>query len=139
MGLRELKIGLMLALIFAAGVFTGFHLNRRTETISVPTDSIRARNNTPPVVTGRYEPILAEMKIRFKLTPEQEQKIGGILKSWAQQVRQSKQQVFNERFELFENTMPLVRTNLTPEQLPVYDNLVERVRRRQRVTRPESR
>ena len=139
MGLRELKIGLMLALIFAAGVFTGFHLNRRTETVSVSTDPARNRNNAPPVVAGRYEPILAEMKIRFKLTPEQEQKIGGILKNWAQQVRQSKQQVFDERFELFEKTMPLVRTNLTPEQLPVYDHMIERVRRRQRVTRPETR
>ena len=136
MGLRELKIGLMLALIFTAGVFTGFHLNRRTETVSVPADPTRTRNNAPLVVVGRYEPILAEMKTRFKLTPEQEQKIGGILKNWAQQVRQSKQQVFNERFELFEKTMPLVRTNLTSEQLPIYDNLVERVHRRQRITRP---
>src|SRR5688572_22637675 len=139
MGLRELKIGLMLALIFAAGVFSGFHLNRRTEPVPTPPDPSRSRNNAPPVVAGRYEPILAEMKIRFKLTPDQEQKVGEILKSWAQQVRQSKQQVFNERFELFEKTMPFVRTNLTPEQLPVYDTLVERVRRRQRVTRPETR
>ena len=136
MGLRELKIGVMLALIFAAGVFTGFHLQRPAQPISIPKESMRARNNAPPVIVGRDEPILAEMKTRFKLTPEQEKQISEILKNWSQQVRQSKQQVMTERYQLFEATMPLIRTNLTPEQLPIYDQMIERVRRRQRITRP---
>lgn len=137
MGLRELKIGVMLALIFGAGVFTGFHLQRPAT--FVPREPSRSRNSAPPVIAGRDEPILAEMKTRFKLTPEQEKQISEILKNWSQQVRQSKQQVMKDRFELFEATMPLIRTNLTADQLPIYDQMVERVRRRQRITRPDPR
>lgn len=138
MGPRELKIAMMLALIFAAGIFTGYHLNRPAAPAVSPQSSARNRN-VPAIVVGRGEPILAEMKSRFKLTPEQEKQVEAILRNWAQQVRESKQQVFKERFELFERTMPFIRTNLTAEQLPAYDQMVERVRRRQRISRPEDR
>ena len=72
------------------------------------------------------------VKEKLKLTPPQEQRVHDILSEWSAKVKQSRQQALKERMELFERIMPMVRTNLTPEQIPACEEMVERVRRRQR-------
>jgi hypothetical protein len=129
MGARELKVGLMLVLIFAAGVFCGVVLDRKFLTRAPDP----ARGRAPhPLLAGRDAMVLAEMTEKMNLTPEQQKRVGEILGAWSARVKQSRQQALKERLELFDGTMPGIRTNLTPEQIPAYDEMVERARRRQR-------
>jgi hypothetical protein len=129
MGIRELKIGLMLLVIFASGVFCGVLLDRKFG----PREPGPARGRGgPPLLTGRDAAVLAEMTDQMKLTGQQQQRIGEILRDWSTKVKQNRQQTLKERFSFFESAMSSVRTNLTAEQLPVYQEMVERAHRRQR-------
>ncbi len=129
MNMRELKIGLMLFLLFCTGVFSGVLLDRKFAP-RAPTAS-RSRN-LGPFMTGNDAPILAEMTKQMELTPDQQKQVGEILRSWSGQVKQSRVEAIKHRQELFEKAMPLIRTNLTAEQIRILDDMVERSRRRQR-------
>jgi len=130
MGIRELKIGLMLLVIFASGVFCGVLLDRKFG--AREPGSARGRGGGPPLLAGRDAAVLAEMTDQLKLTVQQQRQIGEILRDWSTRVKQNRQQTLKERFSLFESAMSSVRTNLTAEQLPVYQDMVERAHRRQR-------
>jgi hypothetical protein len=130
MGSREVKVGLMLALIFAAGVFSGVLLNRKL-TASEAASATRGRLGNA-LLAGRDRLVLAEMTDKMKLTPEQQVRVGTILSVWSGKVRQNQQQSLKERLALFDQMMPSIRTNLTSEQVPVYEDMVDRARRRQR-------
>jgi hypothetical protein len=126
MAIRELKVGLMLALIFSAGLFTGVLLDRR---FASPELAGRPRNAGP---REAREHVMAEMKEKLRFTPQQEQRVGEILDDWSRKLKEVRRDALKERLELFERTMPMVRTNLTPAQIPAYNDLTDRVRRRHR-------
>ena len=89
----------------------------------------RPRGPGSKLAAGRDQ-VMAEMKQKLRFTPQQEQRVGEILDGWSRQLRQQRRDGIQERLDLFERMMPNVRTNLTPEQIPAYNEMAERVRRR---------
>lgn len=127
MGLREAKVGFTLLLIFGAGVFSGVMLDRQF----TPRPEETARKRGVPL-SKRDDFVLSELRTKVGITPEQETKISAILTNWGEQLQQHHQTTLKERFELFEKTMPTVRSNLTAEQARKFDAIMERIRRQQR-------
>jgi hypothetical protein len=127
MSTRELKVGLMLALIFGAGIFTGVLLDRNF----AARDPVAGR----PRNAGRNVPsrdhVMAEMKATVGFTPQQEERVGKILDGWWDQQKEVRVDAMKKRLEIFEQMMPMVRTNLTPAQIPAFNKMEDRVRRRQ--------
>lgn len=130
MSARELRVGFMLLMIFGAGAFTGVMLDRKFRSPEPRTDAPRQR--PPALKVARDQQVLAEMRTELKLTPEQEERVAATLEAWSGRFRQHRQKSLKERFELFEQMMPVVRTNLVAGQLPAFDEMIDRVRRRQR-------
>jgi hypothetical protein len=128
MSTRELKICLMLALIFGAGLFTGVLLDRK---FAAPEPMAgRPRNagrNAPP-----RDQVMAEMKATVGFTPQQEERVGKILDGWWDQQKEVRVDAMQKRMAIFEQMMPLVRTNLTSDQIPAFNKMEDRVRRRLR-------
>ena len=127
MGLREAKVGFTLLLIFGAGVLTGVMLDRQF----APRTAETVRKRGVPL-SKRDDFVLSELRTKVGITPEQEAKVSVILNTWAGQLQEHHQATLKERFELFERTMPMVRTNLTTEQFRAFDAMLDRVRRQQR-------
>jgi hypothetical protein len=124
---RELKVGLMLLLIFAGGVVCGVLLDRKLAPPE-PTSPAQPR----AVFEGRDKQVLAEMTERMKLTPEQQKRVGEILGELQSGMKRNLQQSLKDRIALFDQSMRGIRTNLTPEQIPVLDKMIERAHRWQR-------
>ncbi|HXG47504.1 MAG TPA: hypothetical protein VNO52_07765 [Methylomirabilota bacterium] len=132
MGTRELKVGLTLVLIFASGVLCGVLLNRQVTAPQTTQAPSAGRPRGGPLLVGRDAAVLAELTDKLKLTPAQQQSVGEILRPWSEQVKRSRQESLQQRLEMFEKTMLIIRTNLTAEQIPAYEEIVERARRRHR-------
>ena len=79
---------------------------------------------------------MKEMDSRLKLSSGQREKIQELVSRWSLEVRQMPRPLPRFRYEAMERWTTAIRTNLTPDQLPAFDEMVETSRARANATRP---
>jgi hypothetical protein len=125
--LRILKIVALLLLIFVGGAVAGILLDRH----------YAPRAATPRRLTGvpapeRADSLLKEFTAVMKLTPEQQQPVGAMLREWSKVIATHPEWSHAQRVSLMDSNSPFLRTNFTAEQSVLYDRLLEKMRRRPR-------
>ena len=123
--LRILKIAALLLIIFVGGAVAGVLLDRH----------YAPRAATPRRVAGvpapeRADYLLKEFTAVMKLTPEQQQPVGAMLREWGKVIAAHPEWTRAQRVSLMDSNSPLLRTHLTAEQSVLYDRLLEKMRRR---------
>jgi Spy/CpxP family protein refolding chaperone len=116
------KAAIWLALVFVLGTATGgvfgYSLARR---------SYAATRTTVPSEAERRAKKLAEMTQTIGLTPEQAQKADGIIKGAQTEIRAIHDKSDAEMDVVRMRTRADMRTFLTPEQLPKFEQYVQRM------------
>ena len=119
MNYRTLPITLYLLLVFASGAVVG---------------ALGYRTYSPPTARGGSEPLspsewrrqyIEESKARLSLTDDQVAKLGGILDQTDVRFQQEHELENQMIHKIKEEHIARVRTILTPEQLPKYEQLVK--------------
>lgn len=123
--LRILKVAALLLLIFVGGAVAGVLLDRH----------YTSRAATPRRVAGipapeRADSLLKEFTAVMKLTPEQQQPVGAMLREWSKVIATHPEWTRAQRVSLMDSNSPLLRTNFTAEQSVLYDRLLEKMRHR---------
>jgi hypothetical protein len=121
--LRLIKIIVLMLCIFVGGAVTGILLDRHYEQRSAPRIA-----NIPEA--ERPEFLLKQFTAAMKLTPEQQERIGPLLKAWGKELAAHPEWTRAQRAMLIESNRSLMVTNLTAEQAVYYDRMLERLRRR---------
>jgi hypothetical protein len=122
---RTFKIAASLLVIFGGGAVTGILLDRHY----TPRTSMRQRAAAVPPAE-RPEVLLKEFTAAMHLTPEQQQRVGGLLRDWGKEMAGHPEWNRAQRASFVESNSPLLRTNLTAEQSAIYDRILERIHRR---------
>jgi len=123
--LRVLKIAALLLLIFVGGAVAGVLLDRHFAPRAAPP---RRSLGVPP--PERADFLLKEFTAAMNLAPEQQKRVGALLREWGRVIAAHPEWTRAQRLWLMESNSPLLRTNLTAEQSVIYDRLLERMRRR---------
>ncbi len=126
---RTLRIALLLLTIYLAGLATGWWLAPREGNVLV-------RKAGQPGQTHPFKPgspemeaaVMKEFDQQLNLTAEQRAKIQQLVASWAQEVRQMPRPLPRLRFAAMERWCTAIRTNLVPDQIPVFDEMVQTAR-----------
>jgi len=127
---RVVRVMLAVSLIFVLGVFTGRWTAPR------PSGS-RFRPLPPPLqAQGSPDVAINHMLAYIDLSPAQIGAIRPLLEKWASETRNTAP-FSEERKEAFLKYVPMIRRELTPDQLDAYDAMTEatkaRATRRQRM------
>ena len=135
---RTFRIALLLLAIYLAGLGTGWWLAPR-DALS-PQRRVVSNNQSgfsfKPGSAEMEAAVMKEMDLRLKLSSGQREKIQELVSRWSLEVRQMPRPLPRFRFESMERWTSAIRTNLTPEQLPAFDEMVETSRARANATRP---
>lgn len=123
--LRLLKIVALLLVIFVGGAVAGILLDRH----------YAPRPPTPPRMASllpseRPDYLLKEFTTAMNLTSDQQQRVGALLKDWGKEIAAHPEWTRAERVSFISGHRPQIQTNLTAEQLVIYDRLVDRTGRR---------
>ena len=122
---RSLRIGLLLLVIYLAGLATGRYLT------PPKTEVTFSGGASPLAASDRFSSsrLIELLKIECHITPQQADKIRPIISRWREEALKlppnSRPQI-----ELWEVCAAKVGMELTPEQLPIYQKMVEDQRRR---------
>ena|SRR5436190_24178387 len=123
--LRILKIATLLLLIFVGGAVAGILLDRHfAPRASAP---VRLADISP---AERPEYLLKEFTTALDLTPEQQQRVGAVLKAWGKEIAVHPEWTRSQRINFIDSHTSAVRTNLTAEQSASFERLLERLHRR---------
>ena len=123
--LRLFKIAALLFVIFVGGAVTGILLDRHY----APRPSLRQRM-AAVVPAERPELLLQEFTSAMNLTPDQQQRVGALLKGWGKEMAAHPEWTRAQRAAFVESNSPMLRTNLTAEQSVIFDRILERLHRR---------
>ena len=118
----KLRIALLLLLIFVGGGFVGWLAGRTSEPPERP--AIRRQ------VMKTAEEVLKEMDASLHLTPEQRERINPLVVEWRKKARGIEATSVKQRHEVFQQMVPIIRTNLTAEQQRTYDRDALQIERR---------
>jgi hypothetical protein len=110
---QAIRIGILLAVIFAAGVFTGRWTGPKPRTL-VPQPGGRV---------GTSDEALARMAARLSLDPEQQGQFAPLLEELASELARHPPAT-QERLEVFRRFFPRIAALLRPDQKPAYDRFV---------------
>jgi hypothetical protein len=115
---QSIRVSLLILLIFVLGGVAGwFVANARNKA--------NPANPAPRLAPGeRQEKLLRELTTDLKLTEEQQAQIKSVLTEFGRTRFRMEQSFDDKRFELFEEMASSVRTNLTPDQIPTFDEKV---------------
>lgn len=116
---QVIRIVLLLAAIFGAGVATG--------RLTTPRGPAYVRN-----AAGKYntsETMLNRIATKVKLDAKQQQQFGVLLEELAEGMARIPPGT-RERLQLFRESVPRQRALLRPEQYPAFDELVRQTERR---------
>src|SRR5215203_2250625 len=123
--LRILKVAALLLLIFLGGAVAGILLDRHYA------PRIAQPHRLAGVPQGeRPDFLLKEFTAAMDLTPDQQQRVGVLLREWGKVIEAHPEWTRAQRASLIQSNRPLLRNHLTAEQSVVYDRLLERMRRR---------
>ena len=122
---RLLKIAALLLLIFVGGAVAGILLDRHY----APRRSASTRTPAAPPV-DHPDVLLKEFTAAMNLSPEQQQRVGILLKDWGKEIGAHPEWTRARRVAFITSNRPLMLTNLTAGQIVIYDRLVERTGRR---------
>lgn len=111
---QTIRIGLLLAVIFAAGVFTGRWTGPKPHTF-VPHAGGRM---------GTSDEALARLTARLGLDPEQQRQFAPLLEQIAVEISRHPPAT-PERLEVFRRFFPRMAVLLRPEQKPAFDRYVQ--------------
>ena len=123
--LRLLKITAMLLVIFVGGAAAGILLDRHY----APRRSASTRTPAAPPV-DHPDVLLKEFTAAMNLSPDQQQRVGILLKDWGKEIGAHPEWTRAQRVAFITSNRPLMLTNLTAGQIVIYDRLVERTGRR---------
>ena len=118
--LRVLKITALLLLIFVGGAVAGILLDRHYA--PRPLSEVR-----PP---DKPDVLLKEFTTAMNLTSNQQQRVGALLADWGKEISAHPKWTRAQRLSFIASNRPLMLTNLTAEQMGIYDRLVDRTGRR---------
>ena len=118
--LRVLKITALLLLIFVGGAVAGILLDRHY----APRPLSEVRPLDKPDV------LLKEFTTAMNLTSNQQQRVGALLADWGKEISAHPKWTRAQRLSFIASNRPLMLTNLTAEQIVIYDGLVDRTGRR---------
>ena len=118
--LRVLKITALLLLIFVGGAVAGILLDRHY----APRPLSEVRSPDKPDV------LLKEFTTAMNLTSNQQQRVGALLADWGKEISAHPKWTRAQRLSFIASNRPLMLTNLTAEQMVIYDRLVDRTGRR---------
>jgi uncharacterized membrane protein len=125
---RTFTVALMLLGIFLAGGFCGWWIGRNTgDEERQESGPARAPGRRP---AAQKEFLLNEFTRELDLTPQQRTNVNNVLTSWAGDVKALDRDLLNGRLATMRKFMPLVRTNLTVEQQPKFDAMIQQTERR---------
>ena len=111
---QAIRIGILLAVIFAAGVFTGRWTGPKPHTL-VPQAGGRM---------GTSDEALARLTARLGLDPEQQRQFAPLLEQIAVEISRHPPAT-QERLEVFRRFFPRMAVLLRPEQKPAFDRYVQ--------------
>ena len=123
--LRLLKVAALLLVIFVGGAVAGILLDRHY----APRRSASTRTPAAPPV-DHPDVLLKEFTAAMNLSPEQQQRVGILLKDWGKEIGAHPEWTRAQRVAFITSNRPLMLTNLTAGQIVIYDRLVERTGRR---------
>ena len=118
--LRVIKITALLLLIFVGGGVAGILLDRHY----APRPLSEVRPLDKPDV------LLKEFTTAMNLTSNQQQRVGALLADWGKEISAHPKWTRAQRLSFIASNRPLMLTNLTSEQIAIYDRLVDRTSRR---------
>lgn len=128
---RILRIALLLLAIYMAGLATGWWLAPRggggqmKRAWAVTKEGVPVKPGSPEMEAA----VMKEFNEQLKLSDEQRAKVQGLVSQWASEVRQMPRPLPRLRMAALERWCAAIRTNLTPDQLPAFDEMVETARR----------
>ena len=121
---RELRIALLLLVIFLAGGGAGFFLRSRF----APEESV-VRRGPRLSQAEREERLFSELNDSLKLTEEQRTRIRRQIGDGGKERTALNRRRLEDRLQLFERLAGNIRTNLTQPQQQIFDQRVRQVRR----------
>jgi hypothetical protein len=110
---QAIRIGVLLAVIFAAGVFTGRWTGQKPRTLVLQ----------PGGRVATSDEALARMTARLSLDPEQQRQFAPLLEELAGELARHLPAT-QERLEVFRRYFPRAAALLRPEQKPAFDRFV---------------
>src|SRR4051812_31846267 len=117
--LRIPKRSALLLLIFVGGAVAGIVLDRHF----APRNSMPRRlAGLPPAERPDY--MLKEFTAAMDLTPDQQRRVGTLLKAWRKEIASHPEWTRPQRANFITSNSPALRTNLTPAQSIVFDRLM---------------
>ena len=122
---RLFKITALLLVIFVGGAAAGILLDRHY----APRRSASTRTPAAPPV-DHPDVLLKEFTAVMNLSPDQQQRVGVLLKDWGKEIGAHPEWTRAQRVSFIASNRPLMLTNLTAEQIVIYDGLVDRTGRR---------
>ena len=123
--LRLLKVAALLLVIFVGGAVAGILHDRHY----APSRSASTRTPAAPPV-DHPDVLLKEFTTAMNLTSNQRQRISVLLKDWDREIVAHPEWTRAQRLSFIASNRPLMLTNLTAEQIVIYDGLVDRTGRR---------
>ena len=110
---QAIRIGVLLAVIFAAGVFTGRWTGPKPRTLVLK----------PGGRVATSDEALARMTARLSLDPEQQRQFAPLLEELAGELAPHPPAT-QERLEVFRRYFPRIAVLLRPDQKPAFDRFV---------------
>lgn len=129
---RTFRIAGLLLAIYLAGLATGWWLAPKGGDGPPMKRAWAVTKEGVPVKPGSVEmkaAVMKEFDEQLKLSAEQRSKIQDQVTNWALEVRQMPRPLPRLRLAAMEKWCAAIRTNLTPDQLPAFDEMVETARR----------
>src|SRR5206468_3835219 len=114
-------------LIFVGGAVSGVILDRHFG----PRVTTAGRYASIPE-TERPDYLLKEFTATMNLAPEQQQRVGALLREWSKVILSHPEWTRARRVSFIVSNRSLMLTNLTAEQSLIYDRTLERMRRPRR-------
>ena len=112
-----LRIIVMVACIFAAGIATGRYTTPTPPPVAAQFSGTEGRTITPQMLVGFLDQ-------RLKLAPRQKQIVLAEAKSFVNEIAKTAPAT-KERFDVFHRTYPRLRTVLRPDQYAAFDAMVK--------------
>jgi Spy/CpxP family protein refolding chaperone len=129
----RLRVGLVLAVTFAAGMAGGVALDRRV--LGAPAHQVEGRRTARADSAERGErshtPVIEQFATELKLTDQQRSEIETILDHYTEQLRAMRREVRPRYSAIMDSTLTRIEGVLTPQQVEQYRALLrQRYQRR---------
>ena len=123
-----IRVGLLLLLIFVVGGLTGAMVGPRLVSAQGEAAGGGRLQRGSPEMQAR---ILQELSSELNLTEEQRARVKELLAQNGGELMRHRRDFLEKQAELFNRMSSAVRTNLTAEQLPAYEERMKRAKAKQ--------